>query len=139
MATYISKISARFLFDIPNNLGQVSVISQERKHLVIFQFRCPQKHKTEFSNRLILSERGSLVMITSSPRRLSDQKNVTTNSKLILKAKRSKISNALRFGGKPSSEKQNRVFFFRMVTIQEVENEANVYDWQLNFIEKKRK
>lgn len=36
MAKYISKISARFLFDIPNNLGRVSVISQERKHLVIF-------------------------------------------------------------------------------------------------------
>lgn len=67
-------------------------------------------------------------MITSSPRQPSDLKNVTTNNKLILKAKRSKISNALRFGGKPSSEKQNSVFFFRMVTIQEVENEANVYD-----------
>ena len=64
---------------------------------------------------------------------------ISQERKLILKAKRSKISNALRIGGKPSSEKQNRVFFFRMVTIQEVENEASVYDWQLNFIEKKRK
>ena len=26
-----------------------------------------------------------------------------------------------------------------MVTIQEAENEANVYDWQLNFIQKKGK
>ena len=30
------KLVHGFLFDIPNNLGRVSVISQERKHLVIF-------------------------------------------------------------------------------------------------------